>query len=68
MTARSATRRGERIKMGGKNLSKKERIPGIAKTLRVYHVSHTIFEGQDDGYPLTDPALRLSGAPELSVA
>jgi hypothetical protein len=28
----------------GKNLSKKERIPGIAKTQRVYHISHKIFE------------------------
>ena len=37
------------VPKGGRNLSKKERIPGIAKTLRVYHISHTIFEGRDDG-------------------
>jgi uncharacterized protein (DUF927 family) len=32
------------VPTGGKNLSKKERIPGIAKTQRVYHISHKIFE------------------------
>jgi hypothetical protein len=32
------------VPTGGKNLSKKEPIPGIAKTQRVYHVPHRIFE------------------------
>jgi hypothetical protein len=48
--ARALAKRGFLVvPKGGRNLSKKERIPGIAKTLRVYHISHTIFEGHDNG-------------------